>query len=164
MTNSRLTPVTITRVGGERQLSSCSLVPQPPDVVFPFFASAHNLERLTPAFLQFQILSAPETLRVGSLIDYRIRLHGIPVRWRTRIDLWDPPLRFADRQIRGPFRRWYHLHEFLADGSGTLLRDTVTFDVYCRSLSRTPVLNWIDADLRRIFEHRQIRISAAFGP
>ena len=87
----------------------------------------------------------------------------MPVWWRTRIEDWTPPVRFSDVQLRGPFRYWHHLHEFQLDGAGTLLKDTVSFDLYCRKLYQTPVLSWIDQDLRRIFLHRQKQIAAVFG-
>ena len=93
----------------------------------------------------------------------RLRLHGIPVWWRTRIEEWHPPHRFVDTQIRGPFRRWHHLHEFVETDDGTLVRDTVDFDVYVRLLYRTPLLGWLEADLRRIFEYRQDAIDQVFG-
>jgi len=87
----------------------------------------------------------------------------VPVWWRTRIEDWSPPLRFIDVQVRGPFRRWRHLHEFSTDGVGTLVRDTVVYDVYCRRLYSTKALGWIDSDLRRIFEYRQTQIARIFG-
>lgn len=138
-------------------------MPKPVTSVFPFFGSVHNLERLTPEFLRFSVHRAPsQPLRAGSLIDYRLRLHGIPVHWRTRIDDWTPPRRFVDVQISGPFRRWHHLHEFEPDGAATLVRDTVTFDLYFRTLCRTPALSWVESDLRRIFEYRHAQIANIF--
>ena len=146
------------------RLSCAQRVPRPPAEVFPFFATARNLERITPAFLHFRILrSAPEPLAAGARIDYALRLHGLPVRWRTRIDEWEPPQRFVDRQIRGPFRTWVHTHTFQARGDGTLISDVVLFDLYCRPLARTPVLGWIFDDLRAIFEHRRREVARAFG-
>lgn len=157
------TTVTIERAGREWRLSCAQRVPRPVTDVFPFFASAHNLERLTPGFLRFSLLRASsEPLAAGSLIDYKLRLHGIPVRWRTRIDDWTPPRRFVDVQLKGPFRRWHHLHEFEPDGSATLVKDTVTFDLYFRTLYRTPALSWIESDLRRIFEYRHAAIASIF--
>lgn len=161
--HTRSKPVTIERLGHEWRLSCVQQVPKPVTDVFAFFAAASNLERLTPDFLRFSILRASsEWLGAGSLIDYRLQLHGIPVRWRTRIDDWAPPRRFVDVQMKGPFRRWHHLHEFEPDGSATLVKDTVTFDLYFRALYRTPVLGWIESDLRRIFEHRRATIANIF--
>jgi len=131
--------------------------------VFKFFASSQNLERLTQSFLRFSLRKVPaEPLRKGSTIDYQLRLHGVPVWWRTRIEEWCPPLGFTDVQVWGPFRRWHHRHEFVADGPGTLIKDTVDFDIYCRSLYRTPVFRWIDSDLVAIFEYRQKQIDEIF--
>lgn len=156
-------PVTIERAGHAWRLSCAQRVPRPVTDVFPFFAAASNLERLTPDFLRFSVERASsESLGEGALIDYRLRLHGIPLRWRTRIDAWTPPWQFVDTQIKGPFRRWHHLHEFEPDGSGTLVKDTVTFDLYLRTLYRTPALGWIESDLRRIFEHRHATIAGIF--
>jgi len=84
-------------------------------------------------------------------------------RWRRpRTEEWAPPRRFVDHQLPGPFRRWRHLHPFTPDGGGTRLADAVDYDVSCRPLARTPLLGWIEADLRRIFEFRQTRIAELF--
>ena len=160
----RPSAVSIERVGDGWQLSCAQRLPASVETVFPFFAAPQNLECLTPGFLQFHMQRPPVLpLGNGSLIDYRLQLHGFPVWWRTRIEDWSPPLRFIDIQVRGPFRRWRHLHEFSTDGAGTLVRDTVVYDVYCRRLYSTKVLGWIDSDLRRIFEHRQTQIAGIFG-
>jgi ligand-binding SRPBCC domain-containing protein len=165
MSTPSSSPIAITRVADHWRLRCAQWVPSPVAAVFPFFASARNLERLTPDFLHFRIRRAPETsLYAGALIDYRLRLHGVPVWWRTRIDEWTPGERFVDRQVRGPFRRWHHCHEFRTDGAGTLITDTVDFDLYCRWLFKTPALGWIESDLRSIFEHRRRQVTAIFGP
>lgn len=92
-----------------------------------------------------------------------MRLHGLPVRWRTGIDAWEPPHRFVDRQVRGPFRTWLHTHTFQAVGDATLINDVVLFDLYCPPLARTLALGWIFADLRAIFEHRRREVERVFG-
>lgn len=156
--------VSIERIGRSWRLSCSQRVPADLETVFGFFAEPNNLERLTPGFLQFRTQRLPETpLRTASLIDYRLQLHGVPVWWRTRIEDWSPPLRFIDVQVRGPFRRWRHLHEFSAVGGETLVTDTVLYDVYCRRLYATRALGWIDSDLRRIFVHRQTQIARIFA-
>ena len=101
-------------------------------------------------------------IEAGSLIDYRLRLHGIPVWWRTQIEEWTPPHGFVDVQRYGPFRRWHHRHVFIEADSGTLIEDTVNYDLYARRLGRTPILGWINRDLHRIFTHRQQQIAEIF--
>src|ERR1700754_5284992 len=98
-----------------------------PEDVFAFFADAHNLERITPPWLHFNVLSAPHPLHEDALIEYRLKLHEIPIRWRTRIEEWAPPHRFVDVQVKGPFARWHHTHEFEVDPNGTRMRDTVRY-------------------------------------
>lgn len=106
------------------------LLPRPRDEVFAFFGEAHNLQRITPDWLDFRVLTpAPVVLRAGALIDYRLALHGVPFRWRTRIDVWEPPHRFVDAQIRGPYRQWVHTHTFEERPGGTLCRDEVAYAV-----------------------------------
>lgn len=136
-------------------------LPRPRSEVFAFFADAANLDRLTPPWLGFRILTPPPiVLRQGALIDYRLRLHGLPLRWRTRIEVWDPPRRFVDLQLRGPYRLWHHTHTFTEQGGGTLCRDVVRYAV--------PGGPWIDRlfvrrDLRRIFAHRSEVLRRLFG-
>jgi ligand-binding SRPBCC domain-containing protein len=112
----------------ERHLRKELLVPRPIGEVFPFFAQARNLEVLTPPWLKFEILTPdPITMRAGLNIDYRIHLHGLPVRWRTEIAEWEPPHRVVDRQVRGPYRLWHHRHTFEERGNATLCRDEVRY-------------------------------------
>ena len=87
----------------------------------------------------------------GTLIDYRLRVHGIPLKWQSRITCWDPPFRFADEQLRGPYRRWYHLHTFVPDGDGTICRDEVDYDFF-----GGPIIHslFVKQDLERIFAFR----------
>ena len=98
--------------------------------VFPFFSDAKNLEAITPPYLQFKILTpGPIALQAGTLIDYRIRLLGIPMYWRTQIESFESPLRFTDIQIRGPYRLWHHTHQFLDTPEGTLMTDLVRYQM-----------------------------------
>ena len=102
----------------------------PPEEVFPFFADAYNLETITPPWLNFTVLTPrPVEMREGTLIDYQLRLRGLPVCWRTRISAWQPPYRFVDEQLRGPYRQWIHEHTFEPDSGGTLCRDIVKYAV-----------------------------------
>lgn len=146
------------------RLSCKQFVPESPANVFPFFADAYNLERITPPFLHFRILSVSNTpLIAGATLNYTLRLHSIPVFWRTLITEWQPPHRFVDTQQLGPFKRWRHLHEFVPNAQGTEMIDVVTFDLYCRKLTATPMLGWVTNDLRRIFEYRHKRTAEILG-
>ncbi len=107
----------------------CELwLPLPPEALFPFFADAGNLDAITPPWLHFHIItSRPVEMRAGTLIDYQLRVRGLPLRWRTLIREWQPPHRFVDEQIRGPYRQWIHEHTFEPRDGGTLARDHVRY-------------------------------------
>jgi hypothetical protein len=99
------------------------LLPGTPAEVFPFFADARNLEAITPPLLRFEVVTPGEIpLRVGALIQYRLKLHGVSLNWLTSIQEWDPPHRFVDQQVRGPYALWHHTHDFRA-GAGRPGRD-----------------------------------------
>ncbi len=103
-------------------------LPRGRDEVFPFFAEARNLEAITPPWLNFEVLTpAPVAMRAGALIEYRIRVHGIPIRWRTEIVEWNAPHRFVDVQLRGPYTLWHHTHTFEGRGGGSLCLDDVRY-------------------------------------
>lgn len=105
--------------------------PYPPERLFPFFARPENLARITPPELGFQILTpSPIQMKVGTLIDYTIRVGGFRVRWRTLITSYEPPLAFVDEQLKGPYSLWHHRHEFHPDGSGTRMVDEVHYALY----------------------------------
>ncbi len=125
----------------------------PPEELFPFFADATNLQLLTPGWLSFEILTpTPIAMGEGALIDYRLRVRGIPLRWRTRINLWQPPLRFVDEQIRGPYRQWIHEHTFESRDGGTLARDHVRYAVPGGAIMNSL---FVRRDIERIFAYRQ---------
>lgn len=139
-------------------------VPRPLEEVFAFFADAANLERITPPFLRFHVRSmSTPALQPGTEITYRLRLHGLPVSWMSRIEEWEPPYRFTDVQIRGPFRLWHHRHEFTPEQQGTRIRDTVHYRAPCAWLQRTLRLSWIDKDLEQIFSYRQQIVQNLFA-
>lgn len=136
-------------------------LPVPPETVFPFFADAANLEAITPSWLRFHIVSAqPIAMGEGTLIDYRLRVHGLPLRWRTRINQWQPPRRFVDEQIRGPYRLWMHEHTFEPDGGGTRARDHVRYAVRLDWLLHR---RFVQNDIKRIFEFRAEALRNRFG-
>jgi ligand-binding SRPBCC domain-containing protein len=137
----------------------------PPEDVFPFFQDAYNLEAITPPFLGFRVVTPrPVDMRVGALIEYRLRLHGVPVRWRTRIEMFDPPHTFVDVQLSGPYRLWHHTHVFEPDGrGGTLMRDRVRYALPLGPLGGVAHLLFVRRDLRRIFEFRQQAVVRTLG-
>jgi ligand-binding SRPBCC domain-containing protein len=132
-------------------------LPAPPCEVFPFFGDARNLEAITPPWLAFRVL-APDLIRPreGALIAYRLRLHGLPIRWLTRIDEWVPGERFVDRQVRGPYALWHHTHAFEADDDGgTVMRDTVRYSIPFGPLGTLARAAVVRRDLDRIFDYRR---------
>ena len=137
-------------------------LPLPPAKLFSFFADAANLDAITPPWLHFHIVTPPPiAMREGELIDYRLRVHGLPLRWRTRINAWQPPHRFEDQQIRGPYRQWIHEHTFEARDGGTLTRDRVRYATPCDWL----VHRWlVRSDIERIFHYRSEKLKQLFPP
>jgi len=134
---------------------------RPPGGLFPFFADAFNLERITPPFLRFRVVTPPPIeMGVGTLIDYRLRVRGIPVRWRTEITAWEPPLRFVDEQIRGPYRTWIHEHRFQTIEGGTRMTDTVR---YAAPGGRLVERLLVDRDVAEIFEFRRRALEKIFA-
>ena len=97
-------------------------------------------------------------MRVGTFIDYKLRLHGIPVHWRTEITEWEPPHRFVDRQIRGPYRQWIHTHTFEEKDGGTLVRDRVQYSVPGGWLEPLIHRLFVARNVAEIFRYRQMRI------
>ena len=133
------------------------IIARPRDELFPFFAEARNLEAITPAFLRFQVLTpGPIEMRAGALIDYRIRLRGVPIRWRTEISVWEPPFRFVDRQLSGPYRKWVHEHRFEEVPGGTRCLDRVEYAVPGGPLLEDVVhALFVRRDVARIFDFRR---------
>jgi len=147
---------------GTFRLLSRQWLPAPLEQVFPFFADAFQLETLTPDWLKFQVLTPPPiAMRVGLRIDYRLRLHRIPVRWQSEITEWEPGRRFVDEQRRGPYKRWRHLHLFESVDGGTAVLDDVAYAVYGgRLVNRLCV----QPDLERIFAFRRRKLAEIFAP
>jgi ligand-binding SRPBCC domain-containing protein len=137
-------------------IDRAQVVPVDRLTAFGFFADAANLEAITPPWLEFAMLTPlPIRMEPGALIDYRLRLHGVPIRWRTRIDVWEPGVRFVDRQVRGPFALWEHTHTFHDHESGTLIRDRVDYRLPLGALGRIARRLLVARDLERIFDYRR---------
>lgn len=131
-------------------------LPRAIDDVFEFFADAFRLEDITPPWLHFHVVTPqPIAMSSGTTIDYRLRLHGLPLRWRSEISAWEPPVRFVDRQLIGPYRLWHHEHTFVEKDNGTLVRDRVDYSVLGGPLIHAL---FVRRDLERIFSYRQRRL------
>lgn len=133
--------------------------------VFAFYADARNLERITPPWLGFEVITPrPIEMAVGALVEYRLRLHGIPVRWRTRIEEWRPPHRFVDAQLSGPYSLWHHTHTFRTDGeSATVLGDRVRYAIPFGPLGEGARTLFVARDLEQIFDYRQEAVVHILG-
>lgn len=139
--------------GRDFRLTAKQFVPLPRAEVFEFFADAGNLQAITPPWLHFEVLTpTPIAISQGTLIDYRLRLRGIPLRWQSEISAWDPPFRFVYEQVRGPYKSWRHEHTFEEQLGGTLCGDSVDYVVPGGRL-----INWliVERDIRKIFAFRQ---------
>ncbi len=137
-------------------------LPGAPAEVFPFFADAGNLEAITPPSLRFEIVTPrPIEMRAGALIEYRLRMRGLPISWLTRIEEWEPGVRFVDMQLRGPYALWHHTHTFApAPGGGTLMGDTVRYALPAGPLGAIPHALFVRAELDRIFDFRAEKVPA----
>lgn len=132
--------------------------------IFRFFSDASNLGRITPDFLHFAILTPlPLEIGAGARIDYRLRLCGVPFRWRTRIETFEAPQRFSDIQERGPYRTWHHLHEFEEREGGTLMRDTVDYELPLGPLGALAHALFVRRSVRRIFDYRREVLAREFA-
>jgi ligand-binding SRPBCC domain-containing protein len=132
--------------------------------VFEFFADAFNLEAITPPWLGFQVVTpGPIEMAPGTLIEYRLRLHGLRVDWLTRIEIWEPGRRFVDAQVRGPYRLWRHTHLFEDHPEGTLVRDRVSYEIPLGPLGELARRLFVRRDLDRIFEYRRLAVAEALG-
>lgn len=136
-------------------------LPRPVAEVFPFFADARNLQAITPPWLNFEVLTPGDVeMKAGALIDYKLRVRGIPLRWRTLIREWEPPHRFMDEQLRGPYQQWIHEHTFTEKDGGTLARDKVSYAVPGGALINAL---FVRRDVERIFAFRRQKLAELFG-
>lgn len=140
------------------------LVRRPLDEVFQFFSRASNLQRITPPWLNFRVLTAePIEMRVGTLIEYRLRLRGVPLRWVSRIDVWEHGRVFVDRQLQGPYGLWVHRHEFERHGHGTWVRDCVRYAVPLGPLGALAHGVFVRRYLARVFDFRRRAVEELLG-
>jgi ligand-binding SRPBCC domain-containing protein len=138
-------------------------VPRPLPDVFDFFAKAENLERITPPWMQFRIVTPPPIeVRQGTTIAYALRVRGIPLKWISKIDKWDPPHEFVDIQVKGPYKFWHHTHRFSERAGGTSIEDTVRYALPFGALGRS--VNWLQVagDLAKIFDYRAQQVQELF--
>ncbi len=152
---------TITRSGSEFTLVCRARVPRPIGDVFPFFSDPRNLEQITPELLQFKIVGEPPAqIEEGSVIEYKLRVRGLPLRWRSVISTWDPPHRFVDTQLKGPYRQWIHEHRFIDEGESTMMQDTIRYKVLGGRLINHL---FVRKDVMKIFGYRTEFLRSHFG-
>jgi len=139
-------------------------LPHSREEVFEFFSAARNLEQITPPLLQFQVLTPePIPMGEGTLIDYRLKVHGLPMKWRTKITRWNPPYQFADIQLKGPYKVWDHTHTFLEEDGGTRMIDEVTYELPFGPLGDIVHALMVRRDVEEIFRYRNGVIGALFA-
>ena len=137
-------------------LSTELLIEKPIDEVFSYFSNAHNLVEITPSRMKLVVLTPPPIeMQIGTLIDYRLKLKGIPIRWQSEITEWNPPHKFVDEQRKGPYRVWIHTHIFHEAEQGTIVRDRVEYAVLGGQIVDKLLVR---PDLQRIFEYRSKRL------
>ena len=138
-------------------------VPRPLEEVFEFFSNARNLQVITPAWLNFQILTpGPIRIAPGTLLDYRLKWHGLPIAWRTEIIAWKPPRSFVDLQVRGPYKLWRHTHSFTEVDGGTKMVDVVDYELPLGILGSIAHSLRVRQDLEGVFDYRMKVIAERF--
>jgi ligand-binding SRPBCC domain-containing protein len=144
-----------------RQFTTELWLPRPREEVFAFFSDATNLDAITPGWLNFRTITpGPIAMQTGTLIDYKLRMRGIPLRWRSRITVWEPPRRFVDEQERGPYRLWVHEHQFEDCDGGTLICDRVRYAVPFDFIAYRM---FVRRDIEQIFAYREETLRKLFG-
>ncbi len=145
-------------------LRADQLVPRPLDEVFDFFSRAENLQELTPAWMHFRILTVdPLPLQRGTLIKYALRWRVFPIHWTTEIVEWDPPHRFVDVQLKGPYKLWRHEHRFLREGNSTRILDEVQYQLPFGPLGRIAHALKVKRDVQTIFAYRKQAVERRFA-
>ena len=146
------------------EINTTQFIDKPIDVVFDFFSKPENLERITPKNLSFKILTpTPIKMEKGALIDYTIKIIVVPIHWRTFISYYDPPFKFVDQQVKGPYAFWHHTHTFKEVEGGVEIKDNVKYAIPMGLLGRFIHAIYIKNDLKKIFAHRKIVIKDVFS-
>jgi hypothetical protein len=139
-------------------------VPRPIGEVFAFFSDAFNLESITPPRVHFHVVTPrPIELKAGALINYKLRVNGIPLKWTTRIETWNPPHEFSDIQLRGPYKLWHHTHKFTEKTGGTTMTDHVDYELPFGPLGEVAHMVWVRGDVESIFAYREKIIRQRFS-
>ena len=150
----------IRRQGRGYRLAASMFLPHSIGKVFEFFADAGNLNAITPAWLQFRILTPlPVVMGQGLLLNYSLLFRGIPMRWQSEITVWEPPNRFVDEQRKGPYRKWVHEHIFREEDTGTEVSDRVNYEVPGGKLVHRLL---VKKNVTEIFRYRQRRLREIF--
>lgn len=151
--------------GGTQEMFTEIWLPKKTHEIFPFFTDEKNLEKLTPEYLNFKVLKkSTPSIDEGTLIDYRLKLHGFPMMWRTLIESWVPGKKFVDRQLKGPYQLWHHTHEFEEVSGGTLMRDRVLYRLPLGRLGALVSGPFVRSDVTKIFSYRKKVIRDLFYP
>jgi uncharacterized protein len=148
---------------GTHQLIRAQWIPKPIEEAFAFFSQPENLEKITPPWLGFHILKADHPLHAGALIEYKLKVRGLPMRWLTEITAWEPPFRFVDNQLRGPYKLWHHEHRFATKDGGTLIGDRVDYALPLGFLGELIHTLIVRRDVDNIFQYRQQRLKELIG-
>jgi len=135
---------------------------RPLEEVFQFFSRPENLQAITPDWLDFKMVETPAQLRPGALIQYRLRWHGLPIRWTTEISEWNPPHGFVDRALKGPYALWNHEHLFSERNGGTTMRDRVTYALPFGPIGRLAHRLSVRRDVESIFDFRAAAMRRLF--
>jgi len=145
-------------------LESRVWIGRPRPEVFAFFADPTSLARITPPSFRLTFLNVPATIAAGAVIDFRIVWHGLPLRWRAYIREYDPPFRFVDVQVRGPYARWEHRHRFLEEDGETMVEDRVTYRLPLGPLGALAHRLHVGRQLRALWDYRTRRLGELVGP
>jgi ligand-binding SRPBCC domain-containing protein len=138
---------------------------RPRPEVFAFFTEPTALERLTPPAFRLRLVNRDVTMTTGAVLDFRLRWLGVvPLRWRAFVREWDPPFRFVDVQVRGPYARWEHRHRFLEEGGGTWVEDRVTYRLPLGLLGRAAHALVVARQLRELWDYRHQRLAELVKP